>query len=168
MVHGSTRDPSTAWRTASKEWRFLTFSGHVSNLHDQVKPFWMPACHHRQRVAVVEATPRMCCMQVYRSSDFRTWSSSNDTLFQPAECPSLFKIPRTIYTNGTHSAINVASSDSGGDAPTHVYKGSGIHCLVNGQHAKVTIFIPLPLEYVVFNGPTCRIWALRLYTAQHH
>eukprot|EP01052_Picozoa_sp_SAG31_P085050 SAG31_NODE_45470_length_258_cov_1.616352_1_plen_64_part_10 len=41
-------------------------------------------------------TTMHACLQVYRSSDFRTWSSSNDTLFQPAECPSLFKLPRTV------------------------------------------------------------------------
>lgn len=88
-------------------------------------------------------------MQVYRSSDFRTWSTSNDTLFQPAECPSLFKIPRKIYTNGKHNA----GYNDNRDVPTHVYKGSGIHCLVNGQHAKVSReLLRLPLYSLV---PIC-------------
>eukprot|EP01045_Picozoa_sp_COSAG04_P001381 COSAG04_NODE_45_length_31617_cov_47.863284_22_plen_448_part_01 len=91
VVFGSTRDPSTAWRTAAGEWRFTTFSGHV-----------------------------------YRSPDFRRWSSSNDSIFGAAECPSLFPLPRDIRGNGTVA----------GSRPTHVRKASGWYCMVDGQHAK--------------------------------
>ena len=93
---------------------------------------------------------------MYRSSDFRTWSSSNETLFQPAECPSLFKLPRKVYTGGIHSAMNITGGDDNGDVPTHVYKGSGIHCLVNGQHAKVNSE-PAIAVAVTFTGPMCQI-----------
>ena len=136
-MHGSTRDPSTAWQTAKGgEWRFMTFSGHV-----------------------------------YRSHDFESWSSSNETLFPPAECPSLFKLPRDIRQA---SASEYAAKGAGGGGegalagdvkgnrggvalPTHVYKGSGIHCLVNGQHAKVHHYSLLPFKTKILTSSSWSI-----------
>lgn len=107
VYYGSTRDPSSAWRTAAGgEWRFTTFSGHV-----------------------------------YNSPDFVQWSTSNESLFGPAECPSLFPLPaavnRTGSTSGAHPGRDDVAPPMSSDwaaAPTHVYKGSGIYCLKNGEH----------------------------------